>query len=148
VPSLTTCIFALRKTAEDNQNFYPKVADFVLLNTCVDNLLYSTETEEEAIRNTKDFKALCLTGGFNIEQWMSSSHGVLSTVALSKFSHPHLDFNSELLPVKRTLGILLDWKTDQFMYTVELKQASTTREVLQGLSKVHLVLIAPAILPA
>jgi hypothetical protein len=29
-----------------------------------------------------------------------------------------------------------------------LKQASTTREVLQGLSKVHLVLIAPAILPA
>ncbi len=53
---------------------------------------------------------------------MSSSRRVLSTVAPSELSRPHLDFNSELLPVERALGILLDWETDQFMYRVELKQ--------------------------
>jgi hypothetical protein len=150
VSSPTTCIFALRKTAEDNRHLYPKVADLVLSNTYVDNLLYSAENEEEAIRDAKDFKALCLTGGFNVVQWMSSSRRVFLTVAPSELSRPHLDFNSELLPAERTLGILLDWETDQFMYRVELKPASTMREVLQGLSKVHdpLGLIAPAILPA
>ncbi|XP_045029733.1 uncharacterized protein LOC123472386 [Daphnia magna] len=150
VSSPTTCIFALRKTAEDNRHLYPTVAELVLSNTYVDNLLYSAENEDDAIRDAKDFKALCLAGGFNVVQWMSSSRRVLSTVAPSELSRPHLDFNSELLPVERTLGILLDWETDQFMYKVELKPASTMREVLQGLSKVHdpLGLIAPAILPA
>jgi hypothetical protein len=38
------------------------------MNTYVDNQLYSTENEEEAIRNAKDFKAICLTGGFNVVQ--------------------------------------------------------------------------------
>ncbi|XP_032798778.2 uncharacterized protein LOC116935610 [Daphnia magna] len=150
VSSPTTCIFALRKTTEDNRHLYPKVADLVLSNTYVYNLLYSAENEDDAIHDAKDFKALCLARGFNVVQWMSSSRRVLSTVAPSELSRPHLDFNSELLPVERTLGILLDWETDQFMYKVELKPASTMREVLQGLSKVHdpLGLIAPAILPA
>ena len=150
VSSPTTCLFALRKTAEENRHTHPNVADLVTSNTYVDNLLYSTETEDDAIRDAKDFKALCMKGGFNVVQWMSSSRRFLSTIAPAELSRPHLDFTSELLPVERALGILLDWETDHFMFKVELKQASTMREILQGLSRIHdpLGLIAPAVLPA
>ena len=150
VSSPTTRLFALRKTAEENRHTHPNVADLVTSNTYVDNLLYSTETEDDAIRDAKDFKALCMKGGFNVVQWMSSSRRFLSTIAPAELSRPHLDFTSELLPVERALGILLDWETDHFMFKVELKQASTMREILQGLSRIHdpLGLIAPAVLPA
>ena len=90
-----------------------------------------------------------MKGGFNVVQWMSSSRRFLSTIAPEELSRPHLDFTSELLPVERALGILLDWETDHFMFKVELKQATTVREILQGLSRIHdpLGFIAPAVLP-
>ena len=150
ISSPTTCLFALRKTAEDQRQRYPTVADLVTTHTYVDNLLYSTESEDDAIRDARDFKALCREGGFNVVQWMSSSRRFLATVAPSELSCPNLDFNSELLPVERTLGILLDWETDQFMFKVNLQPAATMRQVLQELSSIHdpIGLISPVVLPA
>jgi hypothetical protein len=66
ISSPTTCIFALKKTAEDDRHLYPKAANLVLSTTYFDNLLYSTGNEEVAIRDAKDFKAFCPTGGFNV----------------------------------------------------------------------------------
>jgi hypothetical protein len=76
----TTCIFALRHTAEDFGHLYPNVANKVLNNIYVDNYLDCTETEEEAITLRQDVSALLKLGGFNMVQWLTSSRSVLATV--------------------------------------------------------------------
>ena len=79
-PSPTVCLFALHKTAEDQRTNYPRVASLVPKHTYVDNLLHSTDTEAEAIKDARDFKAICKFGGFDLVQWMSSSRSVLATI--------------------------------------------------------------------
>ena len=137
------------KAAEENRHIRPNVADLVTSNSYVNNLIYLTEKEDDAIRDAKDFKDLCKKGGFNVVRWMSSSRSSLSTIVPAELSCPHLDF-IRITPVERALGIFLDWETDHLMVKVELKQASTMQEILQGLSRIHdpLGLIAPAVLPA
>ena len=79
-PSPTVCLFALHKTAEDQRTNYPRVASLVPKHTYVDNLLHSTDTEAEAIKDARDIKAICKFGGFDLVQWMSSSRSVLATI--------------------------------------------------------------------
>ena len=149
VSSPSVCIYALRRTAEDMKESFPEVARLAVSNMYVDNLLYSVETEEKAIRQAQQFKQLCSHGGFNLVQWMSSSRQFLSSVSPSDLSKPYFDFQSKLLPTERTLGVALEWESDCFMFDIELKEATTMREVLRELSRIHdpLGLICPLVLP-
>ena len=56
--SPTTCLYALKRTAEDNRSEYPRAAESVLTSFYVDNYWESFPTEEEAIRVSRDLKAL------------------------------------------------------------------------------------------
>ena len=148
--SPTTCIYALHRTAEDMRTVYPHVADLVKNNVYVDNLLYSTETEEEAIRDSKDFKSLCRHGGFNVVQWMSTSRKLLTTIDPSELAQPIKNLEHDPLPVERVLGMLLDCQADEFIYRVSIQSVYTMREVLQAISSIYdpLGLISAVILQA
>ena len=148
--SPTTCIYALHRTAEDMRTVYPHVADLVKNNVYVDNLLYSTETEEEAIRDSKDFKSLCRHGGFNVVQWMSTSRKLLTTIDPSELAQPIKNLEHDPLPVERVLGMLLDCQADEFIYRVSIQSVNTMREVLQAISSIYdpLGLISAVILQA
>lgn len=49
VSSPATCLYALRRTAEDNREEYPELAERVVASFYVDNWIDSFATEEEAI---------------------------------------------------------------------------------------------------
>ena len=107
VSSPTSCIFALRRTAEDFGPKYPSAAERDLNNIYVDNYLDSAETEGEAIIQRREVTDLLKLGGCNMVQWMSSSRPVLASLELSDRARA-LDLNADPLPIERTLGILWD----------------------------------------
>lgn len=80
VSSPTSCIYALRRTAEDFGTQYPAAAERVIKNIYVDNYLDSADTESEAIAQRREVTDLLKHGGFNMVQWMSSSRPVLASV--------------------------------------------------------------------
>jgi hypothetical protein len=137
VSSPTTCIFALRRTAEDFGHLYPNVANKVLSNIYVDNYLDCTETEEEAITLRQDVSALLKLGGFNMVQWLSSSRSVLATVDKNDLSRS-LDVDADRLPIERTLGMLWDCQADIFIFKTSTRtDIKTKREVLQEISSIY-----------
>jgi hypothetical protein len=72
VSSPTTCLFILRKTAEDYGYLFPCVANKVD-EFYVDNYLDSVKSEEEAIVIHQQLTALLAKGGFPLVKWQSSS---------------------------------------------------------------------------
>ena len=137
VSSPTSCIFALRRTAEDFGHLYPQVADMIINNVYVDNYLDCTETEEEAISRRQDISALLNLGGFNMVQWLSFSRSVLATVDKGDLSRS-LDLDADRLPIERTLGMLWDCQTDTFIFKTSTRtDIKTKREVLQEISSIY-----------
>ena len=137
VSSPTTCLFALRQTAEDNHATFPVVADLVVTNFYVDNYLDSVDTEEEAINRTKQLTDLLLLGGFRLTKWLSSSRAVLSSLDTEELMTPNLDLDLDNLPVERTLGILWNCQSDSFNFMINVKQDTTTkRKILSEVSRV------------
>ncbi|XP_045023763.1 uncharacterized protein LOC123468196 [Daphnia magna] len=150
VSSPTSCIYALRKTAEDFGSRFPGVADAVFKNMYVDNYLDSTETEGEAIARLRDVSALLKCGGFNMVQWLSSSRSVLAAVDHSDLSRS-LDLDADKLPIERTLGLLWNCQNDSFNFKSSIKiQAKTKREVLQEVASVFdpLGFLSPVVMTA
>jgi len=73
VSSPSCAIFALQKTADDNEHgFPPQVAETVRSNFYVDDCVKSVAKETEAIQLVKDLTALCRKGGFQLTQWVSN----------------------------------------------------------------------------
>lgn len=137
VSSPTSCIFALRRTAEDFGHLYPHAASKVLSNIYVDNYLDCAETEAEAISQLQDMASLLKLGGFNMVQWLSSSRSVLASLEKTDLSRS-LDLDADRLPIERTLGMLWDCQTDSFVFKTSTRiEVKTKREVLQEISSIY-----------
>lgn len=104
VSSPTTCIFALRRAAEDNCLAVPKVANFAIDQTYVDNVLLSEDGEEELTKRFEQCKQTCARGGFNLVQIMSNSRKLLTQFNPGKLSKT-IDVNNDDLPVEKILGL-------------------------------------------
>ena len=73
--------FALRKTAQDNEELYGKnVATILERNFYVDDMLKSFSTAEEAITVIQQVKDLCSNGGFNLTKFISNNTTVLKLI--------------------------------------------------------------------
>ena len=82
VSSPSCAIYALRKTADDNQADFPtEVIQTVKENFYVDDCLKSIASEEEAILMVKHLTALCHRGGFALTKWSSNNRTVLQTLS-------------------------------------------------------------------
>jgi len=97
VSSPTTCLYALRRCAEDNREEFVNVADLVKENFYVDNYLDSLETEEEAIRRAKEITDLLKLGSFRLNKWISSSRKVLASIDAEELISPQLDLDLDEL---------------------------------------------------
>ena len=150
VSSPTTCIYALNRTAQDNQEEFPdlvqKVREFY-----VDNYLDSVDDEAAAISTQKRLTELCQRGGFPLVKWLSSSKEVLAATSPEERSHPTLNLDFEDLPTDRTLGLLWDCQTDSFVINVKvLSPTNTKRGILSQTASVFdpLGFLAPVIVKA
>ena len=75
------CNYALRRTAVGNAPKYDKeLAETLLHNFYVDDLLKSVESEEIAIQLIKDLRRMCRESGFNLTKSICNRKGVLQSV--------------------------------------------------------------------
>jgi ribonuclease HI/transposase InsO family protein len=116
--SPTTCLYALKRTAEDNRSEFPRAAESVLTSFYVDNYWESFPTEDEAIRVSRDLKALLAKGGFNLTKWTSNSKPVLVELKELGLANPSSDLELEKLDIERTLGLLWDRDRDSFIFKI------------------------------
>jgi len=146
--------FSLRKTAEDNRNFYDDdVINSALKNFYVDDFLKSTKTVEEAKHIVRDMTELMAKGGFHLTKWLSNKREVLQEIPSSERAKSISSMNLDLddFPSDRTLGVLWNVNEDTFTFKVTLKNKPITRRgILSVSSSIYdpLGFVAPVILPA
>ena len=74
----------------------------------MDDFLRSEEHEYEALKTTKQVTETLSRGGFQLDKWVSNSHGVLESIPREKRAHPELDLVEAELPTQGALGVLWD----------------------------------------
>nr|XP_054774804.1 uncharacterized protein LOC129282978 [Lytechinus pictus] len=73
-PSPAMAQIALRKTAEVAEKESPKAAQILKKSTYMDDICFSTPTEEEAIQLTDDIDKALGDGGFHVKGWVSNKN--------------------------------------------------------------------------
>ncbi|XP_058840056.1 uncharacterized protein LOC131695546 [Topomyia yanbarensis] len=123
--------------AEKHGGQYPKAANAIVKNHYVDDMLTSTETEEEAIQLAREVRHVHAQAGFEIRNWISNSPVVLN--ALQK---ERIDEKSLNLATEKVLGLCWCTATDTFTFKLSPKhdedllsgkRRPTKREVLRSL---------------
>ena len=76
------CIYVLRRAAIDNApNYDTDVAETLLHNFYVDDLLKLVESEEVAIQLIKEVRGICAEGGFNLTKFICNKKAVFQSVS-------------------------------------------------------------------
>ena len=146
--------FALRKTAEDNSDHFPReVVSSVNKNFYVDDCLKSLPSTEEALQHASDLKCLLSRGGFHLTKWVRNSRRVLVAIPEAERAKEVKNFNlsKENLLFERALGVRWFIETDTFGFKIDLKHSLPTRRgILLVVSSVYdpRGLAAPFVLPA
>ena len=150
--SPSCCSFALRKTADDNKDYFDKeTVETVENNFYVDDCLKSVETEEAAIRLVNQLNKLLALGGFRLTKWMSNRRNILTSIPASERAKSVMDLDLDHLPVERTLGVLWNVESDKFEFRSIKKDKPTTRRgILSLVSSLYdpLGFVAPIIFVA
>lgn len=138
-PSCAT--YALQHTSEDQKhNFDERTVSAVHKKFYVDDLLISTETEEEAMNFRKNISKMLKTGGLKLTKWTSNSKRVLQDVPTEERAEnvKSLDLDQDSLPVEHALG--LEWKTVNDTLAIRIQEKSrphTKRGLLSVISSVY-----------
>ncbi|XP_062713555.1 uncharacterized protein LOC134290427 [Aedes albopictus] len=122
----------------------PKAADAIIKGHYVDDMLVSTETEEEAVELAQEVKNIHMHGGFEMRNWISNSATVQATLNEDKAEEKNLNIGEEST-TEKVLGMWWNTTSDRFTYKIssrfdeELlsgKRRPTKREVLRTLMMV------------
>lgn len=154
VSSPSCANYALKRTADDNMEFYDEeVISTVHRNFYVDDCLRSVATEEKAIHMVKSLKELASKGGFNLTKFISSSRAVNSSIPEIDRAKvlKSLDLSNDKMPIERALGVEWCAEADAFQFNINIKQRTITRRsILSVISSIYdpMGLIGPLILPA
>ena len=145
--------FALRKTAEENRsNSTPEAVQTAERNMYVDDLLKSVPNSDSAITHINDVVSLLKGGGFELRKFSSNCAKVLEALP-SDLLAPHLsevDLHNDELPGHKTLGIVWNPQTDEFMVKVKpFAHPLTRRGLLSLVMSIFdpLGIVAPFLLP-
>ena len=120
--------FALQKCAKDNYNFSPEAARTIERSFYIDDCLKSVPSVEAAVKLVDELKQLCAKGGFNLTKFVSNRPEV--TESLPNIDKTELMKSAELgcdAIVERALGVLWDFKQDNFKLKVQNQQRPLTR---------------------
>ncbi|XP_053690797.1 uncharacterized protein LOC128739342 [Sabethes cyaneus] len=133
--------YVKNQNAENHRGQYPAAVNAIIKNHYVDDMLASTETEEEAFLLAQQVHHVHAQAGFEMRNWMSNSTAVVSALQNERTDVKNLNLGSELA-TEKVLGMWWCTTTDMLMYKlsskhdVELlsgKRRPTKREVLRTL---------------
>ena len=151
--SPSVCGYALRKTATDNTEDFPReTVDAVMQDFYVDDLLKSFKTTGEVVEITKQLQKLLARGGFKLTKFMSNEREVLRAFQPEDRAptFKNLDLKLDSLPVDRALGIHWNVEDDTFNLVVgDTIQPETRRGVLSSIATIYdpLGYAGPLLLP-
>lgn len=146
--------YALRRTAQDNSvKSSPEAVDTVLNHFYIDDCLKSVKNAAQAISLYKDLKALCASGGFNLNKWISNSREFLASLPESDKAKEirTVDLSKDALPIERALGVLWCIESDSFKFRILVQDKPVTRRgILSTVSSIYdpLGFLSPFTLPA
>jgi len=114
----------------------------------VDDLLLSTESENEAKLYVQELQETLKNGGFHLTKWMSNSKNVMAGIPQQERSPgvKNIDLARDELPMDRALGVLWNLKDDSLKISVTPPDKPLTkRGILSTMSSVFdpLGFIAP-----
>ncbi|XP_062541078.1 uncharacterized protein LOC134209112 [Armigeres subalbatus] len=144
--SPATAQFVKNQNAERFNEQYPEASRAIVRCTYVDDMLSSTETEQEAIDLAKSVWFVHNEGGFEIRNWMSNSPKVLEALRGDPSTEKSLDLASTLA-TEKVLGMWWCTQTDCFTYKINWrrlgedllsgKRFPTKREVLRTMMSIY-----------
>ncbi|CAM4597167.1 unnamed protein product [Leuciscus chuanchicus] len=146
--------FALRRCAEDNEEFFSQqVIDTIMNGFYVDDCLASVALEQEAISLYKGLKAICAKGGFLLTKWVSNSRSVLASIPEEERAKEvkDLDLDHDSLPIERALGVRWCVQSDTFKFSITIQERPLTRRgILSTVSSFYdpLGILAPVVFTA
>lgn len=133
--SPTSAFWVLQHAVHENKQF-PIVAAILRDNFYADNLCDSFESEEEAIKFSKDAIESLALGEFRHTAFTSSSKKVLASIPASERSNPFLNLDLEKLPIEYLLGMVWDCNTDCYRIRIKkIEPVFTKRQMLAAMSR-------------
>lgn len=105
---------ALSMTAQDKENYPPKVIRTVCRNFYVNDVLKSVPNTDQAIPLASDLMKLLREGGFHLTKFASNSRELLASIPPASRANPKLDLDLDQLPLERALGVYWDAQSDTF----------------------------------
>ena len=151
VSSPSIANFALRKTALFAPN--PQITSTILTNFYVDDCLKSLESIPAAISHIDELRTTCMAGGFRLTKFVSNEVKVMQSIPGEEHSKEiqKCDLAGVESLIERALGVQWDIKSDQFGFSIKLKDRPFTRRgILSMMSSIFdpLGFLGPVILPA
>ena len=146
------CNFALKATADDNEDTYGfEPAEFLRRDFYVDDGLKSVPSVEKAVVLVKSIKEMCQRGGFNLHKFTSNKKEVIQEIPVVDRAEDvkNLDLDRETLPMERALGVQWCIESDTFKFVIALKDRPCTRRgILSTVSSIFdpLGFVAPVLL--
>ena len=120
--------FALKRTAEDNKaEFDPQTVETVRKNFYVDDCLKSVKSDDEAVRMASQLRELLSRGGFRFTKWNSTSQRLIKSLPESERVEKIKDLNFDKLSIERVLGVQWNVSTDQFGFSIVIKDRPMSR---------------------
>ena len=148
--SPTCANYALKRTATDNADMFPKAARSVQTNFYMDDYLESSPTAEEAAQKAKDLVKMLSIGGFKLTKFVSNDPKILSQIEPDSENQSN---DGKQLPTQdessHVLGLKWNHNSDTLVVsrgtTPDTKQTVTQRVVLSLVSAVYdpIGLVAP-----
>nr|XP_054772115.1 uncharacterized protein LOC129280086 [Lytechinus pictus] len=111
---------ALRKTAEVAEKESPKAAQILKKSTYMDDICFSTPTEEEAIQLTDDIDKALGDGGFHVKGWVSNKN-------IRPGSQNEMELLNKLSNEK-VLGVDWDQNNDSISYKLNSDRSSREKK--------------------
>ena len=124
VSSPSCANFALRKTADDNEDYGPEIVNTVKRNFYVDDCLKSVQSEQIAISHVKNPTSLLKKDGFSLTKWLSNSREVMESVPKSEHATLAKDLDFDHTRIERALGVQWHVALDTFGFKILIKDRS------------------------
>lgn len=146
----------LHQLAQDEVQSFPMVAERIIKDFYMDDLMTGCQTVDEGLKVYKEMNEIMKKGCFELQKWATNSKELMQRMGEDlKDVRDNLEIGKgkEGTEVKKVLGLSWNQSTDEFEYTVRLPQLSypvTKRKVLSDISRLFdpLGWIAPSIIQA
>ena len=136
--------------ARDESENIPLASQILERDLYVDDLLTGADILDETFKIRDEIIELLKRGGFDIQLWASNHQHALDNIDENIFG---LDCTVKENPVSKTLGVLWNSRSDEFIYTVRQINTDdkiTKRNILSKIAKIFdpLGLLGPVVFAA